>query len=209
MYLFTRTNTVAGTHVREAMSFSVDIATYVNTHSDLDVSLHNFVFGRPMGTVAWSCMVDTHADMAAATAQLLADDSYLDQTSKGAELFVGPAEDALREVLHAAGEVDGPTAYTSSVLAQANVERIADVVAWGANMADLINRISGRTCMFLADAYGPFGGVAWLTAYDDAAAIDGMRIALREHPDYLAAMAESGGLFVPGSGRTSLVQRVA
>jgi hypothetical protein len=208
MYLFTRTATMAPSHLREALSFSADITTYVNHHTELEVSNHMFLYGRPQGTVAWSCLIEDHTQMARANEALFADDSYLDQTSKAAELFVGPAEDALREVLHVAGEMDGPSAYTSAVISSASADRMADALAWGVEMAELVRRVSGRTCVFLADTYGSFGGVGWLTGFDDPAAIDAMRGSLREDEQYLTAMAASTGLFITGSGRTSLVQRM-
>ncbi len=208
MYLFTRINTMAGARIRDAIGFAGEITDYVNHHSDLEVSAHSFVFGRPPGTLAWSCLVESHAAMLAANATLNGDDSYLDQTSKAAELFLGPPEDMFREVLHVAGEVTGPSAYTSSVLATCNADRMADTVAWGMEMADLVHRVSGRACMFVGDAYGPFGGVGWLTGFDDAESLDTMRGALRDDADYVSHMGGSTGLFIPGSGRSSLVQRI-
>ena len=208
MYLFTRVNTMTGSRLRDGIQFAGEITDYVNGHSDLDVSGHSFVFGRPPGTLAWSCMVENHAQMLGATDALNGDDSYLDRTAKASELFVGSPEDSFREVLHTAGEMDGPPRYTSAVLANCNAERMADVMAWGPEMTDIVNKVSGRPSMFLGDAYGDFGGVAWLTAFDDADSIDAMRAALTADADYLTHMAGSAGMFIPGSGHTSLVQRI-
>lgn len=209
MYLFSRVNTMTGARIRDGVQFAGEITDYVNSHSELDVSAHSFIFGRPLGTLAWSCMVETHAQMLAATEALTGDDSYLDQTAKASELFVGPAEDSFREVLHTAGELTAPGRYTTAVLAKGNAERMADVMMWGMEMTDIVQKVSGRPSAFLADAYADFGGVAWLTAFDDADSIDTMRTELRSDPDYLAHMAGSAGMFIPGSGHGSLVQLIS
>jgi hypothetical protein len=208
MYLFTRINTMAGARLRDGIRFSGEITEFVNETSELDVSLHSFVFGRPPGTVAWSCVVEDHATMLQASAALEGDDNYLDRTTKAADLFEGHPQDDFREVVHVAGQMDGPGRYTSSVLASCQSDRMADVMAWGVEMADLVHGVSGRPCAFLADAYGDFSGVAWITSFDDPTSLDSLRSGLRENADYLGHLARSGGLFIPGTGRTSLLQLV-
>ena len=208
MYLFTRINTMSAARARDAIHFAGEITDYVNSHSELDVTAHSFLFGRPTGTLAWSCTVERHAQIIAAENALNGDDSYMDRPAKATELFLGPPEDAFREILHAAGDMDAPPRFTSAVLATCNADRMGDAMAWGVEMAELVNAVSGRPCAFLGDAYGAFGGVAWLTAFEDADSIDDLRGQLQADDRYLSKMSASTGLFVPGTGRTSLLQRV-
>ena len=105
MYVFSRLLTLKGSP-RQSMAWATEMTAYVNAHSDLNVSLWATQFGNPVGTVAWTAQVDSHAALAAATAGLVADDGYYNLLEKAADLVNAPAQDAFRLVLH--GDIGAP-----------------------------------------------------------------------------------------------------
>jgi hypothetical protein len=51
--------------------------------------------------------------------------------------------------------------------------------------------------------------VGWITAVADMAAVDAANEALNKDPRYLAKLDEMSDVFLPGSGQTSLLRRIA
>ncbi|MCU1499863.1 MAG: hypothetical protein JWM47_3816 [Acidimicrobiales bacterium] len=209
MYLLTRMNTVKGSHERTAMEFAPQMTEHVRAVSGLDLTLSDFIFGQPPVTLMWSAMVEDHAVMLAAIERLAADETYTDLSTGSADLFIGPSEDHFRAVVHTAGEMTDVSPLTTTVVATCCADRISDATAWAVEMTDLMHRLTGEGSMFLTDAYGPFGGVAWFMGLADMAAVESMREALRSDEEYLALLARSAGLFLPGSASTSLSQRLS
>ncbi len=208
MYLMTRVLTIAPGRLRDGLKFATDITEYVNANSSVSFNLGMGVFGRPVGTVVWSGMFESQAQFLDVTAVLLANPGYLERVDAAGGLFTSSPEDAFREIVHTAGDVSGPLAYTSAVLATINADRAVEAISWSIEMADLVNKLTGAPTMFLTDTYGPFGGVAFISGAADAAALDTAHASIRGNSDYLAKMAGSAGMFIPGSGRTVLLQRI-
>ena len=55
MLLFSRVLTVTGSP-RQALPWALGVTSYVNDHSDLDVSLWSATYGYPLGTLAWTAL---------------------------------------------------------------------------------------------------------------------------------------------------------
>ena len=130
MLLFSRVVTLTG-KPRETISWAVGITEYVNANSELDVSLWSADFGYPLGTVAWSAVVESQVALAEGTAKLLVDDGYFDQLDNGRDFATQPGQDFLRELVH--GEPSDPPplgAVASITTATALVDRMADAVGW-------------------------------------------------------------------------------
>jgi len=98
------------------------------------------------------------------------------------------------------------TSVTTAVVANG---QYAEAAAWGIEMAELVQQITGHPTMFLADAHGTFGQVTWLTGAPDLAAADASGELVQANPDYVKRLSDVGDLFVPASGQQRLVSRIA
>lgn len=209
MLLFTRLATLTGSP-RKSMPWAMQITEYVQSHSPLPVTCWAGNFGYPIGTVAWSTMVESQAALAASMGGLLADPGYLDLIDSAVDLFPTPGQDLLREVVY--GTPGDPPAVGSVVTvtaATAIVDRMADAVGWAVEMAQHVENVIGTPVALLTDVYGTIGGMAWISVQPDYAAIDSASGKLSADSGYLAKAADSKGLFVEGSGHVSQATRIA
>jgi hypothetical protein len=209
MQLFSRLGTLTGSP-RASIKWATDVTAYVNGKVARPVGLWAVGFGQPVGTVAWTAQVDGLADLQATFAGLADDDGYEELLARGREHLAGPAIDVLREVVR--GEPGDPPAVGSiSSVTTATVApgKYEEAMAWGAEMASHVESITSHRTFFLADVYGTFGQVTWITSAPDAAAADAARTAIQSDLDYLKRLGDVGDLFIPGSGRQSMATRIA
>ena len=210
MYLFTRTLQLTGP-VREATGWAVEVAAFVNAHGSNRVSLWTSNYGQPIGRVVWSTWVDSMADVTAMFASLGADDDYHALIGRGGEFIAAPAEDELRQAIYGGPRETPPpmgavTTMTTAVMANG---KYAEGLAWGAEMAALVQRIGGHPSIFFADSFGAFGQVTWLTTSPDMASAESASNAINADVDYMARLADVATLFLPGSGRRAMASRIA
>ena len=210
MHVLTRVATLAGAP-RAATSWAMEATAYVNGRMDRAVGLWAVQFGLPVGTVAWSTVVDGLADLQSAFAWMETDDEYHALLERGAEYMTTPPADQLREVVY--GELaDAPPAIGSvSTLTTAQIAngRYEEAMTWGAEMAAHVKQVTGMPTMFLADQFGPFGQVTWISGAPDLAAADAARQAVNTDLDYIKRIGDIGDMFIPGSGRQSIATRIA
>jgi hypothetical protein len=209
MLLFTRLLTLTGSP-RKSMPWAMQITEYVNSHSPLPVTCWAGTFGYPLGTVAWSAMVESQAALAGATGELVMDAGYLDLVESAADLVNTPGHDLLREVVY--GTPGDPPAVGSVVTvttATAIVDRMIDAVGWGVEIAQHVEGVIGSPVAFLTDVFGTLGGMAWISVQPDFNALDASRGKIGADGDYLAKIAGSKGLFIEGSGHVSQATRIA
>lgn len=209
MLLFSRVVTFTGSP-RKVMPWVMDITQYVNSHGTIPVTCWTGNFGYPIGTVAWSAMVESQAALEAATAPLLGDSGYLDLLDQAAELTSVPGNDLLREVLYGApGEPPAVGAVATITTATAAVDRMGDALGWAVEIAQFVENTIGSPVAVLTDVYGTMGGVTWIGSAADAAASDAARAKLAGNADYLKRVEATKELFIPGSGRVGMVSRIA
>ena len=192
------------------MPWAMQITEYVNSHGSLPITCWAGNFGYPIGTVAWSTMVESQAALAAATGGLIADSGYLDLIDAAADLISSPGQDLLREVVY--GTPGDPPAVGSVVTvttASAIVDRMADALGWAVEMAQHVENVIGTPVALLTDVYGSIGGIAWISVQPDFAGVDSASGKLSADSGYLAKVADSKGLFVEGSGHVSQATRIA
>ena len=208
MLLFSRIVTPTGS-LRRVMTFAGEVTAYVNANSPLDVTCWSGTFGYPIGTLAWSSMVASQSELAAATAGLLGQDGYLDLLDSAADLVAAPGQDVLREVIYGTpGEPPAVGSVAAITTATAVVDRMAEAVGWAVEIAQHIEGVLGSPIAVLTDVYGTMGGVTWIGIQPDIAAADVASGKLRADADYLGKLAGSKGLFLPGSGHVAQVTRI-
>jgi hypothetical protein len=210
MYLFSRWATLVG-NPRATMGWAMEAASYVAGASGREVGLWSVEFGAPVGSVAWTATAESLADLNATFAPLAADDGYLDLLDKGAEFLSAPAQDHLREVVRASADASPPAvgAVANLITAVAANGKIAEALGWGAEISAYTESITGLPSLFLADAFDDFGRMSWIGVAPDHAALDAATGKLNADSGYHERLGQVGDLFTPGSGRSSLLARLA
>jgi hypothetical protein len=192
------------------MPWAVGITEYVNAHSSLSVSCWLGGFGYPLGTVAWSSLVDSQAALAAGTGDLLTDPAYFDLIESAADMVAGPGQDSLRELVYGTpGEPPALGAVANVTTATAIVDRMADAVGWAVEIAQHVESVINTPVAVLTDVFGTLGTITWISSQPDFAAADTARGKISADGDYLKRVSGSKGLFIEGSGHVGQVTRIA
>jgi hypothetical protein len=210
MYLFTRSLQLTGP-LRDAVGWAAEVTAFVNGSSAHPVSLWSANYGQPIGKVTWSTWVESMADVTSMFATLVADDGYHTVLAKGRDHIAGPAEDELRQAL-VGGPRDTPPpigAVTTRTTATIANGQYGAALAWGVEMAGMVEGISGHATSFFADAFGAFGAVTWFTGAPDMTAAEAANNAINGNPDYMGRLSDVATLFLPGSGHRALATRIA
>lgn len=210
MYQFARLLTLQG-DVRETMPWATEITAKAISITGLDITLWGSVFGYPVGTLAWSTIVEGRAQLGTAMAKLPADSAYLDLGAKAQEWVTGPAEDVFRSVVHGGpgDEPPGIGAIASVTQAVAATGKMPEAVAWAVDMAQHASSVTGTNVSLLVNAYGDFGGMAFISTVADLATADTSSDAVQGDAGYVERIGASSGLFVDGSAHQALLQRLA
>ena len=209
MLLFSRMVTLTGSP-RTAMPWAVGITEYIQAHSPLPVTCWSGTFGYPIGTVAWSAMVESQAELAAARGQLLGDAGYLDLLEAAGDLVTTPGEDQLGEVIYGTpGDPPAIGAVATVTTATAVVDRMAEALGWAVEIGQHVESVIGTPVAVLTGVYGTMGGISWIGSAPDFVASDAARAKLNANADYLKHLSGSKGLFIPGSGHLGQATRIA
>lgn len=211
MYLFARNVLITG-DPRKALPVAVGMGELVTKKTQLQVSLWTTVFGAPLGTLGYTTLVPSLAELDAADSALMADEEYLDRLHEAQEFVAEPPVDQVVEILHNSGgeyRRADVGAVANVVTAQVANARYGAAIKWSFEMADLAAEITGTPGMFGRSVAGEFGTVAWVSTVPNMAALDRVNEALGEDPRYIAKLDEMGDIFLPGSGRTSITRRIA
>lgn len=210
MFQFARLLNLRG-DARETMAWAAEITGYVNEHTDLDVSCWAATFGYPVGTVGWSTIVEGRAQLMAETDKLTADNDYLDLVMKAQDWVTAPAQDIFRSIVTGDPNAEPPAvgAVASVTTAVAATGKMPDAIAWAMDMAEYGSGVVGTQISLLVNAYGEFGGMAFISSAPDMAAADEMADTVRADAGYLERIKGSAGLFVDRSAHQGLLRRFA
>ena len=211
MFLFSRQIQTRG-DVRKVAPWATQMCEIVNRKSELDVSLWATVYGAPLGTIAFTTLVQSQTSLEAGSASLVVDDEYLDHAVAGEDFIIGTAEDHLVEILHTSGgeyrRADvGSVATVTTALVTAG--KYAEAGAWAIEVADLGSEITDVPSIVGNDTAGQFGTLAWISTVPDMASADQGNEQLNKDPRFMQKLGEISGLFVEGSGNRVISRRLA
>jgi hypothetical protein len=207
MLLFGRFRTINTARARAALAFSTEVAGRVREVIGHDVYTWTTIFSPNAGTVLWSARFENLADLETASDKLAVADDYLDSVEQADSLFVGPMTDVLSEVVHGTPD-PSPASYLQVVQAVCRTDKLAEGMAFGAEIADAAMRATGRSCLFTSSMTGAFGGVSWLLGAPDAAAIQKANADWAGDTGAQELMAKVGDHYQPG-GTITLLRRLA
>lgn len=209
MYMFSRVVTLTG-GPRKVMPWVADITAYVNAQGTLPTSCWQATFGYPLGTVAWSTIAESQAALAAAMGSLGAQSDFLDRLDAGTELVAAPGQDSLREIVYGTPSDPPPIGAVATVTtATALVDRMADAMTWAVEIGQYVENAIGSPVAVLRDVFGTMGGITWIGSVPDVAAADAAAGKMAADSGYVGKLAGSKDLFIPGSGRTGQLIRIA
>ncbi len=211
MIIFQRMVTFEGP-TQEVIPWAMDITERVNHATDLDVSLWQGMFGGPLGTLAWSTLVENMTTLESAFDTLGTDPDFLDHQAKAADWVTTPGEDSLLRMVHTTGgEYSRPAvgSYAEVTSALPSEGKLAKAGAWAVEIADRHAALTHSSVLVCTSSYGGFGELRWLDLYDSAAAVDAGAEAVAKDDDYLAMLDDGGDLFQDGSAVRTLARRIA
>lgn len=208
MYLFVRTRTCAPDRMAEAAAFAGDMATRVSSVTGLELAAWQVAFGAPVGTFSWTTTVESHADLATATEKLATDAGYLDAVERGADMFVGPAEDSLVDIVGTVGDGGHHGDVVDLVTARCANGKMGEAMAWGMEMMQHVSGLTGRDGVFTRSMYGPWGVIGWISMADSFAQLDEATAVVASDPEYVSRIDAASHLFMPGSGEGRLSRRI-
>lgn len=209
MQLFSRSVMLAGPFT-EVNAWASDIRQYVSDKSGREIALWSVMFGAPLGTMVYSARVEGLADLESIGAALLGDPDYHAKLASGREFSGGPPVDQISTPVY--GELGDPSPVGSvAVVTTATIANgaYAEAIAWGVEIAQYVEGVTGFRSTFLMDDYGPFGQVRWIGVAPDASSADAAGQKLNADQGYLEKLGAAGKLFVQGSGHRGLASRVA
>jgi hypothetical protein len=208
MYLFSRVGTIDPSRAEEAMAFAAGITSHVTKVTGLETHAWSGHYGAPLGQVSWSCRVDSHAAMAAASAKLLADAGYQKRIADANGLFAGAMTDNLVQVVGTAGTPGPIGKYASIVRAQCAPGQIVSAMTWGVDIMNHVSKLTGNSMMLVRSMYGPWAQMGWVSTLDSMEAVDAADAAMSADAGYIEKVDEGGPLFIAGSADQVLLQRL-
>lgn len=192
----------------EAIGFAVGVAETVKNATGVELGVWQSLYGRPLGTIAWSVTVESIAELVGHNQKLAEDADYLAQSDAARSLFIaGSFEDQLTNVVHTAG-TPGTMAFVQAITAVAAPGKQGDAMAWGIEMADYASGVSGNAVTFGVRQFAEAGQIGWIMGYGDAGAIDASQAALSSDAGYQERLAAGAGLIIPGTASSMLSQRL-
>lgn len=203
MYLFTRSRRIDPGHGAKAMEWVVEATARASEVSGREIQAWAAVMSPELGTVVWSMWAEHLAEIEAAGDSLVADSGFTKLVEKGDDYFDGPVQDGLASLVHGTPDpAAGPPAYAVVARATGANGRLGTAVASGVEIAEHADRVAGTNTLFLVNSTGPYGGVAWVTGYDDIGGVEAGEAALMADPAWLELLDRVGADYLPDASQT-------
>jgi hypothetical protein len=142
--------------------------------------------------------------MEAAFAKLVGDAKYNETAMAGSELVTGGLDDSLSQTVTEVSGEAGNARYVGSVAAALAVGNTVRGVMAGIEITSRVTAIAGTPSVFVQRLTGPYGGVAWLSAFESLAQYESAQAKLAADPDFANYVDATKGCFVEGSGESVL-----
>lgn len=210
MDLYSRTGLFIGPF-HELMAWATGITGHVSDLIGSEVACWSVMFGAPAGTLGWSLPVDGLAGVAANNEKMFGDARYHEMVAEGRQYSQpGSVEDALMNLAHGELTDQRPPIGSVATITTATMQGPwRNVIAWGVEMAQLGEEITGVPTLFGANAVGPFETIGWIAIHPDAAAEHASGVKLNANEDFNDKASAGKDLLVTGSGHRTIMTRVA
>jgi hypothetical protein len=212
MYLFSRQARLSGARLRDSMAWASEVTQRVSQTTGLEVGLWTRVFSPAIGTLVWATFVPDLATLEAGSDKMMVDDGINALFERGSEFFIpGSMDDALATVISGTPDPSRPVEYVATVQATMCTGKLADGISLGVEIAQRAEKIMGVPSMFVADATGNYGGVAWLTGFADVGELDRAQTALNGDQSFIEFIDKKAkGVYndLPGAATQLVYRRV-
>jgi hypothetical protein len=193
MYLYSRRTRLT---TFDGVDWANRVREHVSSVTGNESQLWATMFGAGYGTLSWTSWAPDLATLEAANDKLIVDDGYLKLSAEGAQYTTGGVDDLLLKPIFGEPDPDRDLNYVSGVVAACAGGNIERAMTAGVEIAQRAEAVTGLPTMFLSNATGPYGGVAWLTGYEDITAMEKATDAINGDPAFLKLVDSTGGCFV-------------
>jgi hypothetical protein len=211
MYLFSRQTRLAPGQYRASSTWALEQAERATRISGLDVGLWASVFGPGVGTIGFTAWVPDLEALEQAGDKLAVDEEFISASDQAAAFVQGGFDDSLLQVVHGEPDPERQLQYVGGVRAVLAEGAAARGIGVGVEIAQMAERITGLPTLFCTSMTGPYGGVAWLTGYEDIAAVERASQSLVADPAWLELVdRQAAGAFAaePALTTQSLYRRL-
>ncbi len=208
MYLFSRRARLGSGNLRESAAWAAAITEKVNQITGLDVGLWTAVFSPGLGELVWATFIEDLAALETADAKLMVDDGYAALADQGAAFTDGSGlDDTVSQIVH--GDIDPNRQITYVSVVQSTVAggKLARGMEVGVEIAQRASKTTGVPTAFLADTTGNYGGVRWITGYENVQQLQAASEALGADQSFTNFVDKQAGVYLEAPGVTT--QRIA
>jgi hypothetical protein len=202
MYLFTRRTRLTGGNGAAGVTWASSIAAKVKEVTGQEIQLWSTVFSPGFGTISWTGWFADLASLETAGDKLQADPAMEELGNAGTKYTEGGLDDGLLQPVYGdptAGAASQYVGGAATVIAGGNIER---ALAAGVDIAQKSEKITGLPTMFLTSITGPYGGVGWLTGYENITAMQQAEEKLAADSSWLKLIDSTRGCWVEDAAVT-------
>jgi hypothetical protein len=168
MYLFTRQGRIRGV---EGLKWAATIRDRAGEVLGNEVSLWATTLSSAFGTLTWTSWWQDLSTLQNETAKLSTDKKYMGLAAEGLK-FVDRVDDGLYQALYFTEGDFSSLNVVSTVRAVSAVGQAEAAITHGIDIAQKFEAITGGPAAFYVNVTGNYGGVNWLSAYQDLAAFE-------------------------------------
>jgi hypothetical protein len=202
MYLFTRRTRLARGSASAGMAWAASITAKVKEVTGQEIQLWGSVFSPGVGSISWTGWFADLAALEGVGDKLQADSSMEDLSNAGEEYTDGSLDDGLLQPIYGDPTAGASAKYVGGAVAVASAGNIERAMGLGVEIAQKSEAITGLPTMFVRSMTGPYGGVGWLTGYDDVSAMEKAEDALGSDASWLKLIDSTKGCFVEDAAVT-------
>jgi len=166
------------------------------------------VAGTPVGGYLLSTRVEGMAALIELQMKLAQSEAYKSAAAGGADLWTGPAETNLGQVVATTGEIGDPKPVLSVTRATIAGGHMAEALAHAGKVLEHVTKVTGLSGMLATYVAGNPFEVTWIFGVESGAAADEATRALQADADYVALMDQGGGLYVDGTLQRAMLMQL-
>mgnify|MGYP003403343712 CR=1 FL=1 len=204
MYLFSRTARVGPA---TGVPWAVEITELVRRRTGQDLRLWSTAYSSGVGTMTWTGWFEdlVHLEFFSNKIgdMMHTDEAYMALLEQGSALIEGSVDDSLMQLLTDRPDPEREVTYASAVGAVCAAGHARRGLMIGMQIAEHAERTSGTPTMFLRSVTGSYGGVGWITTFEDIEQMEQGEAKLAADDSWIDLIDSAEGAFVEDVKATS------
>jgi hypothetical protein len=211
MYLFNRRTRLVGGNGTAGIEWATATAAKVTELTGQEIQLWATVYSPGFGTISWTSWFNDLSALEKVGDTLNADASMRKLTDQSAKHTIGGLDDAIFQPIYGAPDPTRQIQYVSGVTAVAAPGAIERAMSIGVEIAQKVEAVTGKGCIFARALTGAYASVGWLTAYEDIAAFEAAGDAIAADASLMKLVDSSAGCYVedPSITQQTIYRRIA